>query len=117
MNQIEFTQSRATTATLVKSCDYDDYTMLDGDAWAEKQKQWHGLWSNPALGNWPYVVYANGCTGDRYIIKEYSEHTVKTWIYTEHTGDKDRKPSDPMLAINQYTNHLDQLKAYWSDKV
>lgn len=98
---METTQSLKTTATAIKPVNYIDYTMYDGYQWAEVQRS-KGLWCNPAYGDWPYVIVANGNTGDNYVIKEFVEHDVKTWLYTD---------------VDEYTHHLDQLKAYWADKI
>ena len=100
-----FTDSRKTTATEVKSCDFADYTMLDGYTWAEVQKT-RGYWANPAFGQWPYNIIANGRNNENstYVIKEYTEHDVKTWIY-----------SNSEEGSEEYTHHLNQLKEYYKD--
>ena len=98
---MKFTQSLKTTATEVKPCDFYDYTMLDGYAWAEVQAK-RGYRANPAFGEWPYNIIANGrnAENETYVIKEYTEHDVKTWIYSN--SDEGRE---------EYTNHLNQLHA------
>jgi len=98
-------ESLQTTATHIKPVNYSDYTMYDGYQWQQLQYQ-KGLWSNPAMGDWPYVIFANGNTGDNYVIKEYAEHDVKVWLYAN---------SDD--GIEEYTHHLDQLKAYYKDLI
>lgn len=103
---MQFTSSRKTTETTTKSCDYADYTMLDGYAWADVQHG-RGYWSNPAFGNWPYVIYANGVNRENgvYVIKEYTEHDVKTWVYQANAEGK-----------QEYTHHLEQLKEYYKER-
>lgn len=65
--------------------DFVDYTPLDGYAWLEQQaRSIHGpLHAMPEAGDWPYVCYARGARGDNFIIKEFCEHDVKTWIFTD----------------------------------
>lgn len=101
---LNFTQSRKTTADTIKSCDYSDYTIYDGYTWAEVQHN-NNLHINPAFGDWPYVMVANGATNDSFIIKEYAEHDVKTWVYQDNEDGRE-----------QYTHHLNQLKAYWDEQ-
>lgn len=83
----------------IKPCDSFDYTMLDGYAWAEQQaNSIHGaLHADPAMGEWPYLVIVRGNRQGKYVIKQYCEHDVSTWVYTESERD-------------QYTNHLKQLR-------
>jgi len=101
---MNFTDSLKTTATAVKPCTFYDYTMLDGYAWAEAQSR-HGYWSNPAFGDWPYDIFANGRSENgAYVIKEYTEHDVKTWIYSNDNGGRE-----------EYTHHLNQLKEYFKE--
>lgn len=77
---------------------YKDYTGLDGYAWAEQQaNSIHGaLHADPAIGDWPYVVVVRGCRDDVYIIKEFCEHDVTTWVYVDKA---------------EYTAHLTKLRA------
>ncbi len=62
---------------------YNDYTMLDGYSWAEQQaNSIHGtLYADPSIGDWPYVVYVRGARDDSYIIKQFCEHDVTTWVF------------------------------------
>lgn len=87
--------------TKIKPCDSFDYTMLDGYAWAERQaNSIHGaLHPDPTIGDWPYSVVVRGKRQDKYIIKEFTEHDVKTWIYTEDERE-------------EYTNHLVELRRW-----
>ena len=39
-----------------------------------------------------------------YVIKEYTEHDVKTWIYANSEEGRE-----------EYTHHLNQLKEYYKD--
>ena len=86
----------------VKVADYFDYTMLDGYAWAEQQaNSKHGaLYADPSIGDWPYLVVVRGARDDKYIIREFCEHDVKTWVYTDR---------------NEYTEHLKQLRDFYKD--
>lgn len=99
---MNYTQSRKTTADVTKSCDYADYTMYDGYTWAEVQAR-QGLTAMPEVGEWPYNIYVRGVNSEsgNYIIKEFTEHDVKTWIYTDTPDGKE-----------QYTHHLKQLREY-----
>ena len=98
---MNFTQSRKTTATEVKSCDFYDYTMYDGYSWAELQHK-KGYTAMPEVGDWPYNIIVRGRNqeNEAYIIKEFTEHDVKTWIYENSDEGK-----------TEYTHHLNQLRA------
>jgi hypothetical protein len=89
--------------TTIKPCDSYDYTMLDGYAWAEQQaKSIHGpLHADASMGDWPYNIVLRGARDDKYIIKEFTEHDVKTWVYTDK---------------NEYTKHLASLREYWAEQ-
>lgn len=84
----------------IKPCDSFDYTGLDGYAWAEQQAQSiHGpLHADPSMGEWPYLVIVRGKRDDKYIIKEFCEHDVKTWVYEASER-------------NEYTARLDEMRA------
>lgn len=96
---MNFTQSLKTTKDAVKPCNFYNYTMYDGYDWMTLQSK-HGYWSNPKYGDWPYVCFANGRNAENstYIIKEFCEHDVKTWIYSN--DDEGRE---------EYAHHLEQL--------
>lgn len=98
---MNYTQSLKTTETEVKPCDFYDYTMLDGYTWAEVQNK-RGYWANPSFGEWPYNIIVNGRNSENgsYVIKEYTEHDVKAWIYSNDAGGRE-----------EYTHHLNQLHA------
>lgn len=83
----------------MKAPDYTDYTLLDGYAWAEQQAHSvHGpLHVDESIGDWPYLVVARGARDDKYIIKEFCEHDVKTWVYQENERD-------------EYTAHLEYMR-------
>ena len=74
-----------TTDYILPAAQYFDYTILDGYAWIEQQtKSIHGgLHTIPEYGDWPYLIAMNGARDDRYIIKEFCEHDVKTWVFTD----------------------------------
>lgn len=65
--------------------DYFDYTILDGYDWIQQQTgSIHGkLYVMAEYGDWPYVAAVRGARDDKYIIKEYCEHDVKTWVFTD----------------------------------
>jgi hypothetical protein len=90
--------------TKIKVCDYEDYTMLDGYAWAVQQENSiHGkLHVDPSIGEWPYYVVARGARNDKYIIKEFVEHDVKTWIYEDRA---------------EYTQHLKTLREFTAENL
>lgn len=95
---MNYTESLKTTDKSVKPMNYSDYTMLDGYAWADAQKN-KGYHVIEEAGNWPYVIVVrgvaeNGC----YVIKEYSEHDIATWIYGSNQKE-------------EYTNHLNQIRS------
>lgn len=62
---------------------YEDYTILEGYAWLQQQaNSIHGaLNAVPELGDWPYVCYVAGQREDVYVVKEFCEHDVKTWVF------------------------------------
>lgn len=104
---LNFTQSRETTADSIKSCDFTDFTLYDGYDWASVQKE-RGYTAMEECGNWPYNIIVRGVHRENgsYVIKEYTEHDIKTWVY-QPTEDGKR----------QYTFHLDQLRADALDDV
>lgn len=104
MVKLNFTQSLKTTADAIKPCNTAGYEIRDGYDWMELQNAL-GLWSNPAFGDWPYIVYANGKRNDTFIIREFQEHDVKTWWY-----------SDDKEGREEYAHHLEQLKTYWQQR-
>lgn len=88
--------------TTIKPCDSFDYTMLDGYAWAEHQaSSIHGaLHADPSIGDWPYMVVVRGARDDKFIIKEFCEHDVKTWVYTDR-----KEYSDHLNSLRQWTKN------------
>lgn len=66
---------------------YYDTTMLDGYSWAEQQaNSVHGtLFADPNIGEWPYNIVVRGARDDCFIIKQFVEGDVTTWVYTQRS--------------------------------
>lgn len=80
-------------------CTYREYTPLDGYAWIEQQaNSIHGkLEAKPELGDWPYNCVVAGKRGNQWIIKNFCEHDVNTWLFNN---------------VGDYLLTLEELKAF-----